>query len=293
MPAPPRASRPPKIRVVLAVAGTLAVLVAALVLRNQSTAPKSAGDVVVPSAAVGNAWIAVQPPAGEVRLGLDDSDSPAEKGFRPGARMTAPSYPYRMHQHEVSWGELDPWLAGNRQYDFSRPANAAKTVPAVGVPWTTADAYCRSLGAALPTEEEWEYAARGAQRRPYAWGSDRLDRARTHAYAGSAAAPAPVMTSPQDRTPGDDAYAIFDLIGNAEEWTGSVWRESSSQNSAAWATSEGSEYRPVRGLPLLSDPPLEIPAVGAAYRDSYCAGGACLQRFALLNRSIGFRCVKR
>ena len=89
-------------------------------------------------------------------------------------------------------------------------------LPARCLTHVQADAYCREQKKRLPTEEEWEYAARGQEGRVYPWGSRWpvaslcVDR-----RAQGSASPCPVGSSTDDRTP----EGILDLAGNAQEWT--------------------------------------------------------------------------
>jgi len=106
-------------------------------------------------------------------------------------------------------------LASNR--DASR-----RNFPVTGVPWLEATAYCRwreSNGGRLPTEEEWEAAARGKDRRNYPWGDSWLTGAANTAGAKQHARTA-VGSLPAGATPS----GINDLIGNVWEWTSTFLR---------------------------------------------------------------------
>lgn len=105
------------------------------------------------------------------------------------------------------------------------------------VDWTQADAYCRSHDKRLPTEAEWEYAARGTDGRGYPWGDEPPDATRVNAcgtecvvveerelqrgwtamYDGDdgAVSTAPVGSYPAGASP----FGVLDMAGNVWEWT--------------------------------------------------------------------------
>ena len=251
--------------------------------------------VDAPRAALANAWVRVTVPATPIALGVDSDAAPAAvRGFRPARKITSPAAPYDLQEHEVTWSEIEPWLAKSGT-SLAFPPWAADSVvraslPVTGVTWSTALAYCQSLGGSLPSEEQWEFAARGAERRPNSWGGERLDRSLTHVYAGPKATPAAVKTSLQDQTPGP---VLYDLIGNVQEWTLGLWREDLPGVDESWVTSgKETTIRAIRGLPFGVEPPPSIQAEGAAYREQLCATGPCVEKGAEQRRYVGFRCAR-
>jgi serine/threonine-protein kinase len=145
-------------------------------------------------------------PAGEFTLGSD------EAGGLPKRLVNLPAF--EIDKYEVTkaqykrfveeTGHLAPWgTFPEEQADF----------PVTGVSWENANAYCRWAGKRLPTEAEWEKAARGTDERRYPWGDEwREDLANTsHANLGG---PRAVGSYPDGVSP----YGVFDMAGNVWEW---------------------------------------------------------------------------
>ncbi|HJS74434.1 MAG TPA: SUMF1/EgtB/PvdO family nonheme iron enzyme [Vicinamibacteria bacterium] len=113
--------------------------------------------------------------------------------------------PFYLQPREVTNGEY-------RRFDPSHEPGAPADHPVVNVSWYDAMAYAAWLGGTLPSEPQWELAARGASGRMYPWGNERPSRARAnYDHTGGTM---PVGSFPEGATP----ERIDDLAGNVWEW---------------------------------------------------------------------------
>ena len=216
-------------------------------------------------------------PAGEFMMGEDFFKKNA------GPRHSVHLEGYSIDQYDVTnahykrfidaTGRMPPPHWSQNQYP---PGKANHPVTFVG--WFDADAYCKWDGKRLPTEAEWEKAARGIDGRMFPWGG-KLEPKHANVPPEGIKDTTPVNAFPEGRSP----YGLYDMSGNVFQWTAD-WFLPYPGNSVPHPN-YGEKLKVLRG--------------GSFFDCSYYKCGLSFQTFnrialspATKTISAGFRCAK-
>ena len=240
-------------------------------------------------------------PSGSFLMGTDEVDENQEAlevGFphpwyedeHPLHRLDLPAF--YIDQYEVANAQYKKFIDETRRHPPQGWINrtypeAQENHPVVFVNWYEADAYCRWLGKRLPTEAEWEKAARGSQGQKYPWGNS-LDPNLANIAGGAVmfASSSPVGQHEAGKSP----YGAYDMIGNVWEWTDS-WYEPYPGNRAQ-NENFGQKLRVTRGLSFMS--------VGHFMEEDYLKVASIVARASFRSydfptsrlADVGFRCAQ-
>ncbi|MFZ5863712.1 MAG: formylglycine-generating enzyme family protein [Nitrospirota bacterium] len=167
-------------------------------------------------------------PAGEFLMGSDRVDTEGrgnEFGFakplyldeHPQQPITLPDF--RIDRYEVTQSAYAAFVRTTGEpapehWTNGVPPAGTEQRPVTGVDWFQAQRYCEWRGKRLPTETEWEKAARGADGREFPWGND-YDGKKANTGDANRGGLVDVGSFPDGRSP----YGVEDMAGNAWEWT--------------------------------------------------------------------------
>lgn len=232
-------------------------------------------------------------PSGEFQMGCDPEHN---AGFSCVADVL-PLHPvnldgYYIDQFEVTTEQYSECVAAGACEAPSNPFSETQEsyygnaefadFPVVYVRWQDANNYCTWAGKRLPTEAEWEKAARGTTPTTYAWGDEELSCSLGNVYDNSTAGACVGDTSKVGSYPeGASVYGVMDMTGNVWEWvndwyTETYYKDSPSDNPGG---PEGDTNRVLRGGSWAAQPVVQL--VASRSFDPYFNSSS----------DVGFRCA--
>ncbi|MEW6093651.1 MAG: formylglycine-generating enzyme family protein [Chloroflexota bacterium] len=229
-------------------------------------------------------------PAGTFWMGSEAADTDADADEMPWHQVTLDGF--YLYTHEVTnemYAEcvaaggclpINVMESGPTTH-YADPAYA--DFPVVGVDWNMADDYCTWAGGRLPTEAEWELAARGTESLPYPWGAEDPACDRVN-MLGCAIPPDTVEVG--SYLLGNSPEGVWDMSGNVWEWVHDWYDEDYYLFSASW--NPLGPYAPEN-----MDDPLKVARGGGLYseplrmRSATRAGADPYRAYD----DVGFRCV--
>ena len=227
-------------------------------------------------------------PAGKFRMGTDGLAGNASKPIH-SVYLDA----FYIETHEVTVGEYKEFLQESG-YPVSLHSELSQfsstdAHPIVGISWHDAMAYARWVGRRLPTEAEWEKAARGGLiDMHYPWGNDAIDSAKAN-YGETHSGTVLVGSYPPNE------FGLYDMAGNVAEWCLDPWDSSFYANSPPENPFAGPksrdetiiDYKNVRGLRVVR---------GGSWAQnssaSFWVSGRLKYDAMKKPLNIGFRCAK-
>ncbi|MEE4195213.1 MAG: SUMF1/EgtB/PvdO family nonheme iron enzyme [Anaerolineae bacterium] len=126
------------------------------------------------------------------------------------------------------FGDADSGIRLKQVEGMWQPVSGFEQHPVVSISWFGAQAYCEWAGGRLPTEAEWEKAARGADGLIYPWGNQFEECRYANSY-GCALDTTEIGSYPEGISP----FGAFDMAGNVFEWTADWYGSEYYQNSPA------------------------------------------------------------
>lgn len=223
--------------------------------------------------------------------------------------LVASSLVFTPPDHPVSLNDASQWWSWTKGADWRHPHGPGSTIkgkenhPVVHISWDDAMAYCKWSGKRLPTEAEWEWAARGGLRdKKYPWGNEDIEAGKVKANTWQG-------TFPNKNTRWDkyynaaavksfmpNGYGLYDMAGNVWEWC-SDWYNHDYYRGLKGRVTENPQGTANSYDPMEPTVPKRVVRGGSFLCNaSYCKGYRVTSRMKTSPDTglehTGFRCVK-
>jgi formylglycine-generating enzyme required for sulfatase activity len=201
-------------------------------------------------------WIRIE--GGRFMMGSDSMHGYNDE--RPAHQVTVPTF--EISRSEVTVAQYracfnggacdEPPKSGLRDnvYNWTASPGNLENHPINGVTWDNAQQFCEWIGARLPSEAEWEYAARSQGRNiTYPWGDAEADCQRAN-YGGCAGDDGANTFRVCTHASGNSAQGVCDLAGNVEELLEDDYHDSyqgAPNDGSAWVDNPAGRYKVTRG----------------------------------------------
>lgn len=226
----------------------------------------------------------------------------------PDSLLVPSSLVFQSPNHKVTLNQYTEWWNWVPGANWRAPEGPGSTIegkdnyPVVQVSWYDAKAYAQWAGKRLPTEAEWEYAARGGDNdNIYPWGDEPVSSVKANYWQGNF----PYFNSAEDSYEGAapvgsfpaNSFGLYDMAGNVWEWTDSWYHAQYYQSLSANSITHNPQGPKNSYDPVEPNIPKKTMRGGSFLcNDSYCAGYRASARMKTTPDSgamhIGFRCVK-
>ena len=227
----------------------------------------------------------------------------------PDEMLVASSVVFTPPKHAVRLNDPGQWWSWVQGADWQHPFGAGSNIegkedyPVVHVSWDDAVAYARWAGKRLPTEAEWEWAARAGQEETiYTWGNEHIEKG--EAKANSWQGKFPFQNTKQDRFEGlapvksfaPNGYGLYDMAGNVWEWCADWYHPEYYQEIHNPGGVKNPQGPAASFDPMEPTVPKKVVRGGSFLcNDSYCSGYRVSARMKSSRDTglshTGFRCV--